>query len=292
MTSTLDRPDRVRVWRPAGLDGTEVVHAEDVRTVRTHLLDRYCVAANPRDDFTACYRGRSWQGTGGMVQFGEPGEVVRILRQATPARERFVFLDPAAVDAACRDLGLRPGPRFRQTSVRDDAVYAAFDRLHHAVLADAPRLALAGALAEALALALREHADDGLGDDFPDPAPEAVRRARDYLHAHWADDVALDDLAVAGGVSKFHLARRFREAVGLPPHAYLVRLRLARARDLIARGWPLAAVAHACGFAAQSHLHRHFARVHGMTPGAYAAAVRSSRPTAGRRSTDRIASGA
>ncbi|HEX8829883.1 MAG TPA: AraC family transcriptional regulator, partial [Longimicrobium sp.] len=45
-----------------------------------------------------------------------------------------------------------------------------------------------------------------------------VSRARAYLDEHWVRNVPLDELASVAGVSKFHLARRFTEAVGLPPH--------------------------------------------------------------------------
>lgn len=68
--------------------------------------------------------------------------------------------------------------------------------------------------------------------------------------------------------------RQFRREVGLPPHAYLTQLRLARAKGLLARGTAIAAVATDCGFAAQSHLHRHFLRTYGVTPGRYQRSAR------------------
>jgi len=59
----------------------------------------------------------------------------------------------------------------------------------------------------------------------------------------------------------------FRSAFGLPPHAWQVQVRLARARTLIRAGIPIAAVAAATGFADQSHLTRIFKRSYGYTPG-------------------------
>ena len=67
------------------------------------------------------------------------------------------------------------------------------------------------------------------------------------------------------------LARR----VGLPPHAYQIQLRVARARELVAAGVPLAEVATMTGFADQSHLTRLFKRVVGIPPGQYAALLAS-----------------
>lgn len=106
--------------------------------------------------------------------------------------------------------------------------------------------------------------------DPQDPRlPRVAQRARDYLHAHLHQDIGLDDLALACGVDRYRLARAFKAAYGLPPHAYLVQLRLARARQSLARGATPATVATDLGFADQSHLGRWFLRAYGMTPAAY-----------------------
>lgn len=99
--------------------------------------------------------------------------------------------------------------------------------------------------------------------------PLVAQRARDYLHDHIDTDIGLDDLAAASGVDRYRLTRAFKAAFGLAPHAYLVQLRLARARHLLARGATPADVAMALGFADQSHLGRWFRRAYGLTPAHY-----------------------
>ncbi|SSW71250.1 HTH-type transcriptional regulator YesS [Achromobacter veterisilvae] len=106
--------------------------------------------------------------------------------------------------------------------------------------------------------------------DAVDPRlPSVVIRARDYLHGHFQQDINLEDLAHACGVDRFRLSRAFKAAFGLAPHAYLVQLRLAQARRLLANGWPPAHVAIDLGFADQSHLGRWFRRAYGFTPAIY-----------------------
>lgn len=99
--------------------------------------------------------------------------------------------------------------------------------------------------------------------------PLVAHKAREYLHAHLHQDIGMDELALACGVDRFRLTRAFKSAFGLPPHAYLVQLRLARARHLLARGEQPADVATDLGFADQSHLGRWFVRAYGLTPAAY-----------------------
>lgn len=99
--------------------------------------------------------------------------------------------------------------------------------------------------------------------------PLVAHKAREYLHAHLHHDVGMDELALACGVDRFRLNRAFKSAFGLPPHAYLVQLRLARARQLLAAGEQPTDVAMKLGFADQSHLGRWFMRAYGLTPAAY-----------------------
>ncbi|WP_136475431.1 AraC family transcriptional regulator [Pseudomonas sp. DG56-2] len=104
----------------------------------------------------------------------------------------------------------------------------------------------------------------------PDPRlPLSAQIARDFLHAHGCEDIGLDDLARACGVDRFRLTRAFKAAFGLAPHAYLIQLRLAKARQLLARGVSPVQVASAVGFADQSHMGRWFRRAYRLTPADY-----------------------
>ena len=55
----------------------------------------------------------------------------------------------------------------------------------------------------------------------------------------------------------------------MPPHAFQTQVRVARAKALLLRGWPISQAAAHTGFADQSHLTRHFKRLVGVTPGQY-----------------------
>lgn len=86
-----------------------------------------------------------------------------------------------------------------------------------------------------------------------------------------ADNPALDIAGLAGalGVTREHLYRLFRQALGLSPLAYGRLARLARAKALLGQGRPPAEAALLCGFADQAHFSRWFRRCLGVSPGAY-----------------------
>jgi AraC-like DNA-binding protein len=58
-------------------------------------------------------------------------------------------------------------------------------------------------------------------------------RARDYLHEHHAEPLALADLAREACLSPFHFLRLFRDAFGATPRQYLIEVRLERAKSLL-----------------------------------------------------------
>jgi len=93
------------------------------------------------------------------------------------------------------------------------------------------------------------------------------------LRGRVSESVPTQDLARVSGLSEWHLIRAFHYEFGLPPHAYHLRLRLAFACDLLARGLTIASVAYECGFADQCHLNRKFKAIYGLTPARWAAAA-------------------
>jgi len=89
-----------------------------------------------------------------------------------------------------------------------------------------------------------------------------------------ASDLSLNQLAMAANVSPFHFARLFKNTTGLAPHKFVLRLRLERAKRLIAsRQLPLTDIALAVGFFDQAHFTNVFRRAFGMTPKAFAKAL-------------------
>jgi AraC-like DNA-binding protein len=95
-------------------------------------------------------------------------------------------------------------------------------------------------------------------------------RAREALEGAPGTPPSIVELARDLGTSRFALLRRFKHDFGITPHAFVLRLRVERARDRLARGSDLAALAHELGFADQAHFTRVFKKVVGITPGAYA----------------------
>lgn len=93
------------------------------------------------------------------------------------------------------------------------------------------------------------------------------RRVAEYIDAAFESDIALADLAALCGLSEDHFARAFRKSFGIPPYRYQLRLRLERAKALLADPeLPVGAVAALVGFPRAQGLTRLFLRELGITP--------------------------
>jgi AraC family transcriptional regulator len=103
--------------------------------------------------------------------------------------------------------------------------------------------------------------------------PGWLTEARDLLHERYAESLRMGDVASAVGVEPDRLARTFRRVYREPLAAYVRRLRVRAAAEMLTADSDstIAAIAAEVGFADQSHLTRSFKRTMGITPGRYRA---------------------
>ena len=97
-----------------------------------------------------------------------------------------------------------------------------------------------------------------------------LRLAVEYVRANLTQDIGLEDIAGAAGMSPFHFARLFKNTTGMSPYRYLMRARVEQAKALLRNGeQSLARIAAELGFADQSHMTTVFRRFAGTTPKAF-----------------------
>ena len=256
------------------------------------LLEKYRYAPGPaeelpkhsHDEYQIClsldfpgvygYRGATHAVPVGSLSVVHPGEVHSARdpqERLTPSSFRMMYAEPTLLERAAAEVAGREKaePFFRDPIILDRSLAWNFLRLHVALEGAAPRLEQDTRLLSTLTRLVERHA--GVR---PAPPPGRERRAvglaREYLEDNLGRSLPLEELASLANLSPYHLARVFRDEVGMPPHAYQTQARLGRARSLLLRGWPPARVAQETGFADQSHLIRRFKRLVGVTPGRYA----------------------
>lgn len=216
------------------------------------------------------YRGQTYLAPPNSVVFMNPQEVHTGYSAADqPLTYRMLYPSVELVQQVAQDLRDDVSPFFRHAFVQDPDLACRLLALHDALEQSAGPLEQQSLLVDALSAALLHHAEARRMAHRPAFEPEAVRCIKAYLHDCFEADVSLDDLAEITQLNRFYLIRVFRQAVGMPPYAYLKQIRVEQAKQLLRQGMAIADVATAVGFSDQSHLTRHFKQIFGITPGQY-----------------------
>jgi len=260
----------VTVWRPWQLKELELFQGVAVSAPPfQHLTQEYrlvCIQSGTTD---FQYRNTRSQAVDETFVVIGPGEIC--ICQSKGSTYHCLHIDPTWLQQFVTKQFQReqPLPHFPSHPLFDPSLSRAVRDLAFKSLAPVSRLQQDETLLHLLASLLLSHAEDAgalpqLGWEHP-----AVKRAKEYLQAHYAEEVALQELAGVVNMSPFHLTRVFRQTIGVPPHAYQTKLRLEHARTLLAQGCDVGYVAQETGFCDQSHFTRQFKRYYLVLPGSY-----------------------
>lgn len=269
---TTESSESVRVLRVRDASGVEALDVRGSQRCWRLVHERYCVSVMLAGRTRYRYRGRTFSKGRGSVTVHEPGETYAALAQEGVGRALVFFLRPELV-AAFTDGTL---PHFRPGPTQAPQLRRALLDLAREMNSQGTSLEIEVRLAEALALAFDCCGEAPSRRTSPNE-PRAISRVKSRLSDEASGIVSIDELAREARLHPLHLLRTFRRHVGMPPHAYWLGLRVARARELLCDDLPVASVAAQLGFTDQSHLTRHFKALLGVTPGAYRRAARPLR---------------
>ncbi|OLP58560.1 AraC family transcriptional regulator [Xaviernesmea oryzae] len=267
--------ERTRFWRDPRFGHMECMAATFVtHEFAPHAHDTFSIGAIEAGAQVAMIRGERESTGPGALYLINPGEV----HDGQPGepggyRYRMIYPDIGFFSKILEDVTGRAfagTPSFGRQLLTDMPLAAAFHRAHSALEQRASALEGEESLYSVLVAMFARH-----GSSILTPAggaePKAVARARDYIAAHFTEEIGLEALAEVAGLSRAHLIRAFRRHYYITPHAYQTDLRIRFARQLLRQGKPPLEVALACGFADQAHLTRHFKARTGLTPAVYRA---------------------
>lgn len=114
----------------------------------------------------------------------------------------------------------------------------------------------------------------------PPPAKEADAAAAvicevvDYIHAHYCEDLSLDQLAETFFISKYHLSHAFQRQIGTSVYRYIIQKRLQMARQMLRGQTPPSEVYSPCGFGDYANFYRAFKMEYQMSPKQYLQSIR------------------
>jgi AraC-like DNA-binding protein len=225
---------------------------------------RFQINVVERGGFRLGYEGREWTLGAGGVFLSRPGDVYQYAHLPRVAPD--VCLSLAFSDALSDALE----DAFRRTAlVVPETNRLAFLRLRLESCAAAADPAPLDTLACEL-LSAAEGAGDARRRLYRPRQlrwyAQRITTARELIDASPAEDHSLWRLASHAAMSPFLFARVFRELVGMPPHRYLIGVRLERAHALLQAGMSVTEACYTTGFNGLSHFIRTFRVRFGHAP--------------------------
>ncbi|MFF4805132.1 AraC family transcriptional regulator [Streptomyces sp. NPDC001351] len=260
-----------RHWRYAELPGVDLLRARYIRKefVR-HTHENFVIAAIADGVEVFHHRGADQYAGAGALALVNP-DTPHTGRAGVPEGWRYgaVYPSPEVVAEIAAETTFIRGATGFVSPVLDDPYTVG---LVHQVLRaaeDSNALAADTLLRVAVTRLLRLNGGSLPQREVRTAGARIAARARAVLEERLAEPPTLERLAADLGTSPFALLRAFRDAYGMPPHAWLTDARVRRARRLLDAGTTPAETAVAVGFTDQPHLNRHFTRIVGVPPGAY-----------------------
>ncbi len=273
MAKEKNRQEEFKLFRLPSVDDLEFVKVSN----QTHVFPRhwnetYVIQVVEQGINEFYCRGATHRVSVGNILFINPHEIHTGSAVGTaPLNYRSLYPTPELLSEAAAQCSDRraPLPSFPNFIVPDARVAKMFLRAHRECEAGADSLTSKTLMLDLLSLLLQRHSDSSLPARTIGNEIAAVKRAREYLNDNFSKNISLEAVAKVAYLSPFHFLRAFRKTVGLPPHEYLINLRIQRAKHLLMQGRPLSHVAYETGFFDQSHFNRHFKRLIGLPPGRF-----------------------
>lgn len=256
--------DAAEFRQPAHRGGIELYRAHIVRhAFEPHTHEAYGLGAIESGVERFRYRGSDHLAPPDSLVMMNP-DVLHTGRAETEGgwRYRMAYVDPDLAAEVTGESGWWFDDAVRHDPIRARRISARLDALWQAREPLAFDSQLAALLDE-----FRDHARvprRNRAEATPRFAP-----VLDYLRAHLAERLSLEQLAAVAGLSPFHFLRRFHDHYDVTPQQMLMALRLHQAKRRLAQGAAPAQVAAETGLADQAHLTRAFARRYGVTPARY-----------------------
>jgi len=186
---------------------------------------------------------------------------------------RSLYLARSAIEEVAHGLGIERLPYFTRNRFGDADLINGFLALHRALEDGRDVFRERQLLIDTFGRLFRRH---GSGGGRIEPAPRdriLLERTMALMQARYDEELRLQDLAGAVGLTNFQLIGLFKRTTGLTPHSYLTQLRLNAACRRLRQGSPIAEAASLAGFYDQSALTKHFKRCYGITPRQFASAA-------------------
>jgi AraC family transcriptional regulator len=203
-----------------------------------------------------------------------PAQAPQQVAWNAPVEFIHLYLMPATLDRAAAELfGQSRYELLAKSAIDDPLISAIALQLKHEINCNLLDRIYLESTTVLLALHLLKHHSNITKREKPiagQLSPRQLQAVQDYIAAHFAQNLSLQELANLVGLNPHYFCRLFKASLGMTPHQYLLKSRVDQAAQLLLQAeLPIAEVAQKVGFYDQSRFTQVFRRWMGVTPKHY-----------------------
>lgn len=145
-------------------------------------------------------------------------------------------------------------------------LFSLIEELHSRRFGKAAKIALC---VSDLMFYLNRHVYELEHPDIPREERSLYQKLQTYIQEHLEEELTLERLAGEFFVSKYHISHVFKDNLGISLHQYILKKRLAAARDAILAGTDMSEASYSYGFRDYSSFYKAFRKEYGLSPSEY-----------------------
>lgn len=154
---------------------------------------------------------------------------------------------------------------FPKDIIQDDNLYDEFKILCEILMSEITYLEKEDILIEFFSKFFGQNLEDS-EEQTEDKVFEDIKQ---YLNDNFQQNISLTDLSNIFNLNSFYIIRLFKTNLNITPHAYLINIKINKAKELLKAKYSIVDTALECGFVDQSHMHRNFLKLVASTPKEY-----------------------
>lgn len=257
-----------RIFTDKNLPFLELRYSNNTKHYKEHLHDTFSIGINLQGESVYTNKDARYDLDKGMLAVVNPHTIHSCNPvQKTPNVYYMMYLDEQWCQGIQNSISedITHFKEFPEDILYDEILYDEFKTLCETLFSEITYLEKEDFLIRFFTQFFGQYLKDSK-EKFEDAVFEDIKA---YLNENFQQNISLTDLSSKFELNPFYIIRLFKTHLNTTPHAYLINIKINKAKELLKANHSIVDTALECGFADQSHLHRNFLKIVATTPKEY-----------------------
>jgi len=257
-----------RIFTHEKLPFLELRYSNNTKHYKEHIHDTFSLGINLEDKSIYTNKNKKYDFDVGMIAIVNPNEIHSCNPvKTTPNLYYMMYLDEkwcyGIQKSICEQIASFKS--FPENIIYDINLYNEFKTLCENIFSDIDYNEKENELINFFTNLFEKHLENA----NPKIEDKAFEKIVEYLNKNYKENISLEELSQTFSLNPFYIIRLFKSNINMTPHAYLLNIKINRAKEILKKGISIVDTALECGFSDQSHFHRNFLKIVATTPKSY-----------------------